>query len=652
MPVIDVPRYRTTTGLDIVEQGFNQPLSFGDTFRETVADTFNRGYGVGYINREINAPDLARDIAPGSIHLLPGPIPLPNWGYRYHTREEVEARGDRLFENEQQMKASPYYRKDIPWERGLTESRLRYISEEHDLSMVRQYYATKRPLTAFIAGLTGAALEPSNYIPIFGQIGAARSVATFGPILGRALIGAREAALNAGILGVLSASGREKWGEEATFRSIATEMGYAAFAGAIFGSAFGAVERYRNPRVQSQMRTLVNERRAGVILNDAIDSFITEGDINIRQRHFFDEAIREFRQADLQTHGTVDGRLLGEVRGFDDRWQTRVKTKYDNINVDGLEEWAKLRRVIDRRTVTLRDLEKIDREEIDGILQGTIRLAAEYASGERKMPAAGTFLGWLRANGGIKDTGGDVAAIIGTKKRIPGLFNPNGKDVDEWGSFIKNAFPEEFKGKERLTAQEVRDLIDDASRDVEPPWFEGHRTTVKQKEALDIARDIQKLQNEIGTGLKTKEEIAALFKSDAFQSLNDLAKREDEMGKSMPVRYENPNYARPSPENYEPMYEYEIGDAASSVDNNVKAVELDDEINLEIARAEAEGIDIETGKSDLDDEVEALLTEEGLLDAADVERFRKEMDEENANIEAAKAYNDALDTIKNCAVRT
>lgn len=687
MTIRGAPTYSVMTASDFMDQAMNQDLPFGETFTQSAKDSFNQSYGVGLLLREARVKSRAFNATvdhpaldgtrptmpnmPGQEGAPPAegtaPWQDPRIGarpsYQLKTPEEVAAEGDTLYTSEDQMKQSVWYRKAIPFEPGMTAVRLQAMAEEYDLSQVRQYYAGKRPGAAFLGALAGAAIEPTNYIPFVGEGAGVAAMARLGPVLGRAAVGAADAAINTAVLSTLTATERQKWGDDVTFASIATDIGMSAVAGSIFGGTLGL---FADKKEIAAFRTAKNRQRAAMALNEAIDSFLDKGTIRVTNRDLLAGIAEDIRQNDMRTHASIGGRLVGEVRGYDvpmtyapemqavtgdNRVMFRPSQGGELIpsNVTSsygasIEKFDKVRALIDRRTVTAKDLEAIDKEQIDGILQGTIRLAAEYVTGARPLPKSPTLLGWMRSQGGIKDTGGDVNHVLGgANKALPGLVSSKAKmDLDAWGEKLNQEFPDIFPN--RPSPNDVLDLIDEASRG-EVKWFKDkHTPTQEQVDAVRLAAELDKIQGQVGQ-LDTMGKVAELFRSDEFQTFNDLIKREAAMGKTMPVRYDNANYSSP-PDDYEPVYDWDYTEASKAVDDFTKT--LDDDTKAILSQAERDGINTETWKSDIEDQLDSMMNE-GFYSPEDIEAIKKEFAVEDENMKSVEAYNDAFDEIYNCA---
>lgn len=273
------PTGPTMTPDVFMRQAMDRPLSPWATFAGAAAEGLLQSPGLGTAIREGYAPETAKTPEAGGR----GGV---KW--KYDSAQEVEARGDKLFETEDAFKASPMYREEIPFEKGMTESRARALAEMHDASTVRNYYSSKRPVVAFAGTIAGAALDPINYIPIVGEAAMAAAVARTGRIAGRALMGGVDAAANTALFGVLSADTRARLGDDVSWQALASNAAFAAMAGVAIGGAIGGVSKFRGwdadmvkPKVEAPKVDLPNSVTAKP--NSVLDTFSSvSGDATAR----------------------------------------------------------------------------------------------------------------------------------------------------------------------------------------------------------------------------------------------------------------------------------------------------------------------------------------------------------------------------------
>ncbi len=237
MSIRAFPTGPVLTPHQFTQAALDRPLSFWATAGGSAADAILQTPGLGTAIRDFSTPDLAREVVGGG-----------RGGVRWRdkTVAEVAAEGDTLYDTEDKFKASPNYRPEIPFEKGMTASRAKAMAEMQDVAKVRQFYASKRPVAGFLGTLGGSALDPINYIPIVGEVAASAAVARVGRIAGRAVIGAGDAAANSAIFQLLTADQRAKFGDDVSWAAIATNAAFAAMAGAVIGGGIGAVSIFRH----------------------------------------------------------------------------------------------------------------------------------------------------------------------------------------------------------------------------------------------------------------------------------------------------------------------------------------------------------------------------------------------------------------------
>lgn len=226
-----LPQGNALTDQQFVSGALDAPLSFWKTSGLALKSAVEES-ALGTVVRNAQLPPLAQEIT----------------GYRghyqtvYDTPQEVEARGDKLYATPEEYQASPFYRENVPFEKGMTESRAAALAAGSDDRHVRDYYSSKRPAAALLGGLGGAAIAPENYIPILGEASAAWTTAKLGKVAGRALISAGDAALNTAATQLALAPAREKLGDDVSWEAIGQNVAFAALAGTVLGGLGGALE--------------------------------------------------------------------------------------------------------------------------------------------------------------------------------------------------------------------------------------------------------------------------------------------------------------------------------------------------------------------------------------------------------------------------
>lgn len=297
-------------GLDnaaLIESSLDQPMSLGSTFFDQAKGGVLESFGLGTAIREGSLPSEA-PTTPGLVITPPegtGPVLVPDTPQMRRRRtvfesvnpelslqarpeaaQELQKRQDEAGAlSEEAYKASPFFRKDIPWQNGMTTERAAALAEQDDYRKVRQFYASKRPITSFFGNLGGQALDPINYIPVAGEVVAAANVARFGRVAGRALTSSIDAAANTAIAGLTTAPIRQQLGDDVSWQSTISQVAMAAVIGGAFGAVAGRFGRATPAELRAEaettLATLQNVQEARVALNDALDGLINKGEVEV-----------------------------------------------------------------------------------------------------------------------------------------------------------------------------------------------------------------------------------------------------------------------------------------------------------------------------------------------------------------------------------
>lgn len=319
-----MPVFRTPPGASVLTEEQFLSDAYNDVpsslawlptfFRAGIEDTMGLGTALrwyetpGLATAPMVNPDASRPYLPGS------PPPEPYITTRPLTSEEA---GEKVFATKEEQDASPYADIDVPFEPGMTESRLKVLAEHKAVDRVRTYYANKMPWTSFAGRLAGQIYDPINYIPIFGEYSAGASLLR---VAGRASL---DAAANTAIFGALTAELRQSLGYDVTWRSYITDVAFAGMAGLVLGGAARALRGRRVPepevppapppvRAEPQARpslepeplislssiekprvrvkakgeyyappTGENRMKSAIIMNDAIDTMVHEDEVRL-----------------------------------------------------------------------------------------------------------------------------------------------------------------------------------------------------------------------------------------------------------------------------------------------------------------------------------------------------------------------------------
>ncbi|RWK57082.1 hypothetical protein [Mesorhizobium sp.] len=275
-------QYEGASRAALMHSALKQPLSLFSTLTESAKKEALQSYGLGTLLREAQLPEEAPTV-PG-ITADPGERDFLK--SRRETPQELGARRQSMGAyDEDQYKASPYFRKDIPYDPGMTEARAAALADMDDARKVREHYASKRPLAAFIGGMGGQALDPINYIPVAGPLVKAAAVAKAGKIAGGALHAGLDAAANTAVFGIATAGQRAKFGDDVSWQSTVSQIATAALIGSAFGAIGGVVGRRVDARVmseaESRLATLKTTQEARIALNEGIDAIVRGEDIKL-----------------------------------------------------------------------------------------------------------------------------------------------------------------------------------------------------------------------------------------------------------------------------------------------------------------------------------------------------------------------------------
>lgn len=230
--------------------------------------------------------------------------------------------------SEDQWKASPFFRTEIPYDPAMTSDRAAALATQFDVRQARMYFGAKDMATTLLGNFVGGAFDPINYVPIFGQAARIAAGARFGYVVGHALIGASEAAINTAVFGALTAPTRRQYGDDVGWQAAINNIAFSALAGGIFGGIGGALGKAASARaLKADMatrfatETVGNVADARGVLNDAVTSLVTDGDVRLSQssanvlQRIANEVVdrrQAARALDEETAG-VTGTKAGEV---------------------------------------------------------------------------------------------------------------------------------------------------------------------------------------------------------------------------------------------------------------------------------------------------------------------------------------------------
>lgn len=281
------PSFRGASRAEMFDSALSQPMNMGATFWDQAKGGTLESFGLGTAIRGADIPpgdtsqlDTGEQVKRTFETVLPGGIA---GAIGSTIRRLTDEPSKSLDENE--WKASAYYRKDVPWDAAMTEDRAAALAAYHDAKKVREYYAQKRPFTSFVGNLAGQAVDPINYIPVAGPVVEAAAVARAGRVLGRALTGAGDAAANTAIAALATREQRGRYGDDVSWQATVSEIATAALIGSAFGTISGAIGARRDARIEAEaserLTTLRTTQEARIALNEAIDGVVRGEDVSL-----------------------------------------------------------------------------------------------------------------------------------------------------------------------------------------------------------------------------------------------------------------------------------------------------------------------------------------------------------------------------------
>lgn len=141
----------------------------------------------------------------------------------------------------EQWESSRDYRPGLEYDLGMTQPRAEALAANFDQRQWREALIARSnaglggQALGLAASLTGAALDPTNYVPILGPASKAAAVARFGTIAGNLALHGAEAATNTLLFEPLTVAGERQAGQSVGWQDVAADVVLNGAAGAIFG---------------------------------------------------------------------------------------------------------------------------------------------------------------------------------------------------------------------------------------------------------------------------------------------------------------------------------------------------------------------------------------------------------------------------------
>jgi hypothetical protein len=315
------PTYRTATPMEMLDHAFDQPMSDPRTFMEQMKGGAIESFGLGTVIRDFAIPQGNQPRQITNDYGMPsfGPDAAARWLYE-GARGIFNPVSSAPALTEEQYRASPYFRQDVPWDAGMTEERAAALADWNDAKKVRDYFGAKRPVSAFLGNLAGQALDPINYIPIAGPSVKAAAVARLGILKGSVAVGALDAAANTALFGIATSGARASYGDDVSWQALTSEIGTAALVGSAFGLLSGAIGRRADRRLraiaEAKASEFSNTIAGRVGLNDAIAGLVEGGEVRLGPNagDAISAVAREAEQLHFQE--TVIGRTITTPTGM------------------------------------------------------------------------------------------------------------------------------------------------------------------------------------------------------------------------------------------------------------------------------------------------------------------------------------------------
>ena len=180
--------------------------------------------------------------------------------------------------DEETWKNSKYYREALPFDGRMTEARAKFKSEQYDEEQFRRYIRDNRDMgvgtatIAVVGSLAGSAIDPTNYIPIFGPAFKAAAATRAANVMRRAAIGAADAAVSTAAVQPIGWAHRSQFGDDVNYANSVLDIALSAVAGGVFGSIGGSRETLRFDRAQraiAEIHLNANDMAEGRPLNVA-----------------------------------------------------------------------------------------------------------------------------------------------------------------------------------------------------------------------------------------------------------------------------------------------------------------------------------------------------------------------------------------------
>lgn len=280
------PTYRPSDPGEMWQAAMDMPLSPTSTFFDQAKGGVLESFGLGTAIRDLTTPEGKVEDDGWTIDDFVGAHPaLRTYDLAKRAAQWFINDPESPALSEDAYKASQYFREGIPWDSAMTEDRAASLAMAFDARKVREYYGSKRPITAFIGNLAGQATDPINYVPVAGPLVKAAAVARLGRVAGASVAASLDAAANTAIFGLATANQRRRYGDDVSWQTTVSQIATAALIGAGFGAIGGAIEgrgaQVSRSAIEERLATLKNTQEARIALNEGIDALAKGEDLNL-----------------------------------------------------------------------------------------------------------------------------------------------------------------------------------------------------------------------------------------------------------------------------------------------------------------------------------------------------------------------------------
>jgi hypothetical protein len=245
--------------------------------------------------------------------------------------------------NEDEWKNSIYYRKNIPYSKGMNEYRSKVLAETYDKIHYQRYLNKKTKgfgagVVQFAGRIAGNIIDPINFIPFFGagykvlrisKIGTTIAKSNILKILAsrQALMGAAVGAGEAGVAStlvqpVMNYTYDATLGEERTFTDIVADIALSA----AFGTAIGGLVGWKSkpPSFETNMSQLASNSNKLNALNETITSLETgmrspdggidvSSDVQLNAQKAFSSAVNSIADGEMPIASASKSQAVEEL---------------------------------------------------------------------------------------------------------------------------------------------------------------------------------------------------------------------------------------------------------------------------------------------------------------------------------------------------